>query len=74
MIIAPKIKGFLCITAHPAGCAAEVMGQIDQIKRGGRIPNVPKRVRQGAMVWQLGSRVRLVVAPKPSVFSLSGLP
>jgi enoyl-[acyl-carrier protein] reductase/trans-2-enoyl-CoA reductase (NAD+) len=44
MIIAPKIKGFLCITAHPAGCAAEVMGQIDQIKRGGRIPNVPKRV------------------------------
>ena len=44
MIIAPKIKGFLCTTAHPAGCVADVMGQIDQIKNGGSIPNVPKRV------------------------------
>ena len=44
MIIAPKITGFLCTTAHPAGCVADVMGQIDQIKNGGSIPNVPKRV------------------------------
>ena len=44
MIIAPKIKGFLCTTAHPGGCAADVNAQIKQVERGGAIANVPQRV------------------------------
>jgi enoyl-[acyl-carrier protein] reductase/trans-2-enoyl-CoA reductase (NAD+) len=29
MIIEPKIRGFICTTAHPAGCARHVQEQID---------------------------------------------
>ena len=28
MIIKPKIRGFICTNAHPAGCAANVQEQI----------------------------------------------
>ena len=33
MIIKPKVRGFICINAHPAGCAANVAEQIDYIKQ-----------------------------------------
>ncbi|MDR1145395.1 MAG: trans-2-enoyl-CoA reductase family protein [Verrucomicrobiales bacterium] len=32
MIIRPKIRGFICVTAHPQGCAAQVREQIDYVK------------------------------------------
>ncbi|MES9942973.1 MAG: enoyl-ACP reductase FabV [Candidatus Thiodiazotropha sp. 6PLUC2] len=44
MIIKPKTRGFICTTAHPAGCAANVAEQIDKVKAGGEIPAGPKRV------------------------------
>ncbi len=44
MVIKPKIRGFVCITAHPAGCAAHVQGQIDFVKSRGPIKNGPKNV------------------------------
>ncbi len=44
MIIQPKIKGFICTTAHPAGCAANVNEQIEFVKKQGVIANSPKRV------------------------------
>jgi enoyl-[acyl-carrier protein] reductase/trans-2-enoyl-CoA reductase (NAD+) len=44
MIIKPKVRGFICITAHPQGCAANVAGQIDYIKRKGPLADMPKRV------------------------------
>jgi enoyl-[acyl-carrier protein] reductase/trans-2-enoyl-CoA reductase (NAD+) len=31
MIIEPKIRGFICTTAHPAGCAEAVRRQIDHV-------------------------------------------
>ena len=31
MIIEPRIRGFMCTTAHPAGCAAHVQQQIDYV-------------------------------------------
>lgn len=31
MIIQPKVRGFICINAHPQGCAANVQEQIDYI-------------------------------------------
>lgn len=31
MIIKPRIRGFICTTAHPAGCAANVNQQIDYV-------------------------------------------
>jgi len=35
MIIQPKVRGFICTNAHPAGCAANVQQQIDYVKNAG---------------------------------------
>lgn len=44
MIIKPKTRGFICTTAHPTGCAANVREQIDFVKQQGGIENGPKNV------------------------------
>ena len=44
MIIKPRVRGFLCVTTHPTGCAANVKRQIDVVKGRGPIANGPKRV------------------------------
>lgn len=44
MVIRPKIRGFLCVTAHPHGCAANVREQISQVRSKGPIANGPRRV------------------------------
>jgi enoyl-[acyl-carrier protein] reductase/trans-2-enoyl-CoA reductase (NAD+) len=43
MIIKPRVRGFMCITSHPAGCAASVREQIAHVRAGGPIAG-PKRV------------------------------
>ena len=35
MIVKPRIRGFICTTAHPAGCAAHVNQQIDYVTQRG---------------------------------------
>ena len=37
MIVKPRIRGFICTTAHPLGCAANVRQQIDAVQAAGRI-------------------------------------
>ena len=32
MVVEPKVKGFMCTTAHPEGCRASVKAQIDYVK------------------------------------------
>ena len=44
MIIKPKVRGFVCVTAHPAGCAAHVDEWIKYVKSKGSIPNGPRKV------------------------------
>jgi enoyl-[acyl-carrier protein] reductase/trans-2-enoyl-CoA reductase (NAD+) len=44
MIIKPKVRGFVCVTAHPEGCAAHVQEWIDYVKSKGPIKNGPKKV------------------------------
>jgi enoyl-[acyl-carrier protein] reductase/trans-2-enoyl-CoA reductase (NAD+) len=43
MIIEPRMRGFICLTAHPQGCAQNVVNQINYIKSKGAIDG-PKRV------------------------------
>lgn len=43
MIIEPKIRGFVCITAHPDGCAKKVADEIAKAKANS-IDNGPKKV------------------------------
>lgn len=44
MVIKPKIRGFICTNAHPAGCAEHVQEQINYVKQQGHIENGPKNV------------------------------
>jgi enoyl-[acyl-carrier protein] reductase/trans-2-enoyl-CoA reductase (NAD+) len=43
MIIEPRMRGFICVTSHPVGCAQSVKNQIEYIKSKGAI-NGPKKV------------------------------
>ena len=43
MIIAPRIRGFICLTAHPEGCEQNIVNQINYVKSKGAIAG-PKRV------------------------------
>ncbi len=44
MIIKPKVRGFVCVTSHPTGCAAHVQEWIDYVKSKGPIKDGPKKV------------------------------
>lgn len=36
MLIEPKMRGFICTTAHPDGCAAQVQSQVDKVLEQGQ--------------------------------------
>ena len=44
MIIEPRVRGFICTTAHPVGCAQNVREQIAYVRGKGPIEECPKRV------------------------------
>ena len=44
MIIEPRVRGFICTTAHPVGCARNVHEQIAYVHGHGPIADCPKRV------------------------------
>jgi len=44
MVIKPKVRGFICTTAHPAGCAENVSEQIDYVSKNKFDLEGPKNV------------------------------
>ena len=44
MVISPRIKGFICITAHPDGCRENVRRQMEYVEKNGKTENGPKNV------------------------------
>lgn len=44
MVIKPKVRGFICTNAHPAGCAENVKQQIQYVEAKGSLGNGPKNV------------------------------
>ncbi len=60
MIIEPKIRGFICTTAHPGGCRESVLSQIEVVRSGSGLAS-PKRVLViGASTgYGLASRIAL---------------
>lgn len=59
MIIKPKVRGFVCVTAHPTGCAAHIQEQIDYVKSKGPIQNGPRNalIIGASTGYGLGSRI-----------------
>ncbi len=44
MIVSPKVRGFICTTAHPEGCAKHIEDQIAVVRGRGAIEGGPKKV------------------------------
>lgn len=63
MIIEPKVKGFICITAHPEGCKENVARQISYIKKLGKTTGPKKVLIIGASTgYGLASRIAVTYA------------
>jgi len=72
MIIEPKIRGFICTTAHPDGCALHVQKQMDYVKSKPSLENAPKRVLVvGASTgYGLASRIAAAFGGKASTIGV----
>lgn len=58
MIIAPKFRGFICTTAHPAGCEYNVRQQIEYVKKQKKFTGAKKVLVIGASTgYGLSSRI-----------------
>jgi enoyl-[acyl-carrier protein] reductase/trans-2-enoyl-CoA reductase (NAD+) len=58
MIIEPRMRGFICLTAHPKGCEQNVKNQIDYVKSKGKIDGAKRVLVIGASTgFGLASRI-----------------
>lgn len=58
MIIEPRMRGFICLTAHPDGCAQNIKNQIEYVKSKGHIDGAKKVLVIGASTgFGLASRI-----------------
>lgn len=58
MVVEPKVKGFICTTAHPKGCEESVRRQIECTKKFGRAEGPKKVLVIGASTgYGLASRI-----------------
>ena len=58
MIIEPRMRGFICLTAHPVGCAQNVKNQIEYVTSKGKIDGAKKVLVIGASTgFGLASRI-----------------
>ncbi len=58
MIIEPRMRGFICLTAHPEGCAKNVQNQIAYVKGKGTVQGPRKVLVIGASTgFGLASRI-----------------
>ncbi|TMM28612.1 trans-2-enoyl-CoA reductase family protein [Polaribacter aestuariivivens] len=58
MIIEPRTRGFICLTAHPTGCEQNVINQIEYVKSKGKIEGPKKVLVIGASTgFGLASRI-----------------
>ena len=62
MIIKPRVKDYLCLTAHPEGCKKNVADQIAYVKAQGEIPGEAKKVLVIGCSTGYGLASRIVTA------------
>lgn len=62
IVIKPRVRGHICLTAHPIGCRNNVEEQIKYVKRKGLIPNAPKKVLVIGASTGYGLASRIVAA------------
>lgn len=62
MVIKPRVRGFLCTTTHPEGCAENIRRQIAYVRSNGEVQNGPKRVLVIGASTGYGLASRIVAA------------
>ena len=78
MVISPRVKGFICTTSHPTGCAANVQRQIEFVKQQGNIADAAARLSSGAVcptvVWPGVDPERFPAVEREAARARLGLP
>lgn len=71
-VVSPRVRGFVCITAHPEGCAAHVREQIAYVKSRPAMKNGPKNVLViGASTgYGLASRISAAFGSNANTFGV----
>ena len=58
MVVQPKVRGFICTTAHPVGCEKAVQKQIEYVKSKGKLGGAKKVLVIGSSAgYGLSSRI-----------------
>ena len=58
MIVEPKVREFICTTAHPVGCKENVRRQIAYTKEQGEVKGLKKALISGSSTgYGLASRI-----------------
>lgn len=72
MVVVPKIRGFICTTAHPIGCQENVRRQIEYVTSKGLFEG-PKKVLVlgGSTGYGLSSRIAAAFGSNASTLSVS---
>jgi enoyl-[acyl-carrier protein] reductase/trans-2-enoyl-CoA reductase (NAD+) len=72
MILRPKVRGFVCVTAHPVGCAAFVQEQIDYVQGRKRIATGPRKalVIGASTGYGLASRITAAFGSGAATFGV----
>ena len=63
MIVEPKVREYICTTAHPAGCGENVKRQIRYVKEKGRMDKYehdPESLRAAGLAYAVDQIVDLV--------------
>ncbi len=72
MIVQPKVRGFICTTAHPVGCAANINQQIDYVKKHPSISGGKKVLVIGASTgYGLASRIVAAFGAKAQTIGIA---
>ncbi len=72
MIVEPKVKGFICTTAHPTGCEKNVERQIEYVKEKGAINGAKKVLVIGASTgYGLASRITAAFGMQAATIGVS---
>lgn len=71
MIIEPKMRGFICLTAHPKGCEQNVINQINYVQSKGPIEGPQKVLVIGASTgFGLASRITSAFGSKAATIGV----
>lgn len=71
MVVEPKVRGFICTTAHPVGCEEIVKREIEYVKSKGELSGVKKALVIGcSMGYGLASRISLAYGMKAATLGV----